>query len=97
MDINQNLEQINTFEKGMNTDVSDALLPNNQYRYAENLRFTSHDTNNAGELQPIKDMVQICTIKDENNNHEEIIATSQIRNYAIFITKTTRGWSIWKM
>jgi len=54
MDINQNLEQINTFEKGMNTDTSDALLPSNQYRYAKNLRFTSHDTNNSGELQPVR-------------------------------------------
>lgn len=88
MDINQNLEQINTFEKGMNTDVSDTLLPNNQYRYAENLRFTSHDTDNTGELQPIKDMSLIYDIG------EPIIATSQIRDIAVFITGTRSSWKI---
>lgn len=93
MDINQNLEQINTFEKGMNTDTSDALLPNNQYRYAENLRFTSHDTNNTGELQPIRDLKELFSLPDP------IIATSQIRNYAIFITgyETSTGFDRWKI
>ena len=97
MDINQNLEQINTFEKGMNTDVSDTLLPNNQYRYAENLRFTSHDTDNTGELQPIKDMRLLHRMFDSQGREEQIIATSQIRDYAILITRSELGWSIWKL
>jgi len=38
MDINKN-QQVNTFLKGMNTDASDSLLENSQYRYAENVDF----------------------------------------------------------
>lgn len=90
MDTNQNLEQVNTFDGGMNLDTSDALLQNNQYRYAENLRFVSHDTDNTGEIQPIKNAELRFTLDDI------IIATTQIRDYAIFITVDKDNyWSIW--
>ena len=42
MDINNN-QQINTFTKGMNTDVSDMLMDNSQYRYAKNVRLSQPD------------------------------------------------------
>ena len=53
MDINKN-QQINTFTKGMNTDTSDAYMPADQYRYAENLRVTSDENGYAGELHLIE-------------------------------------------
>lgn len=53
MDINDN-QQINSFVKGMNTDVSDALMDSSQYRYAENVRLTTNTDNNSGELRLIE-------------------------------------------
>lgn len=53
MDINDN-QQINTFVKGMNTDLSDALMDSSQYRYAENLRLSTDVDENTGELHLIE-------------------------------------------
>jgi len=50
MDINNN-QQINTFTKGMNTDVSDMLMDNSQYRYAKNVRLVTNTDSNSGELR----------------------------------------------
>lgn len=50
MDINNN-QQINTFTKGMNTDVSDMLMDSSQYRYAENVRLVTNTDGNSGELR----------------------------------------------
>ena len=50
MDINNN-QQINTFTKGMNTDVSDMLMDNSQYRYAKNVRLVTNKDSNSGELR----------------------------------------------
>jgi hypothetical protein len=50
MDINKN-QQVNTFLKGMNTDLSDSLLDSSQYRYAENLRLVTNTDSNSGELR----------------------------------------------
>lgn len=46
--------QMNTFTKGMNTDTSDAYMPTDQYRYAENLRVTSDNNGVFGELHLIE-------------------------------------------
>jgi hypothetical protein len=37
----------------MNTDISDSLMPTDQYRYAENLRLGSDENSNFGELTMI--------------------------------------------
>jgi hypothetical protein len=50
MDINNN-QQINTFTKGMNTDVSDMLMDNSQYRSARNVRLVTNTDENSGELR----------------------------------------------
>ena len=52
MDINNN-QQINTFTKGMNTDVSDMLMDNSQYKYAENVRLVTNVDGNSGELRMV--------------------------------------------
>ena len=53
MDINNN-QQVNTFVKGMNTDVSDALMDSSQYRYAENVRLVTNTDSNSGEIRVVE-------------------------------------------
>ena len=54
MDTNTNTQQLNTFGKGMVADISDALLGNDQYRMAKNLRYITDDEENTGELHIIE-------------------------------------------
>ena len=54
MDTNAKTQQTNIFAKGMNTDVSDALLGNDQYRLANNLRYVTDDEENTGEMHVIE-------------------------------------------
>lgn len=54
MSTNPNTQQINVFSKGMNTDTSDAYMSNEQYRYAENLRFVTDESETSGELKLIE-------------------------------------------
>lgn len=84
MDINDN-QQINTFTKGMNTDVSDALIDNSQYRYAENVRLITNTDSNSGELR----LIEGTEITDTSSNFpwKSIIAMTSIRNYMIVIGK----------
>lgn len=83
MDTNQNLQQINTFNGGMNTDVSDALLQKDQYRLANNLRYVTDEEENQGELH----FIDGSSIVDQFG--DEIILSTQIRNYGIIIYKVT--------
>lgn len=82
MDINQN-QQINTFLKGMNTDTSDALISNDQYRYAENVRVITNTDSNSGELR----LVDGTTIFSYVPIGHKILATNYIRNIGVIITK----------
>ena len=83
MDTNQNLQQINTFNGGMNTDVSDALLQKDQYRLANNLRYVTDEEENQGELH----FIDGSSIVD--NFGDKIILSTQIRNYGIIMYKVT--------
>lgn len=100
MDINNNLMQTNTFIKGMNTDTSDALLSNEQYRYAENIRIVTDTESNSGEAHLIEGTVsdqfdiykkvqggadEDVTLSFENS---KILATNTIRNIGIAIVQT---------
>jgi hypothetical protein len=38
-----NTMQTNTFNKGMNTDASDMIIGSDEYRLANNLRYTTTD------------------------------------------------------
>jgi hypothetical protein len=42
--------QINTFSKGMNLDTDVAMLPEGQYRYAENIRLLADAESTTGVL-----------------------------------------------
>ena len=80
MDINKN-QQVNTFLKGMNTDLSDSLLDSSQYRYAENLRLVTNTDSNSGELR----LIDGTSLKAEFD--DEIIYLNSIRNYVVVITR----------
>ena len=95
MATNEN-QQINVFTKGMNTDTSGAYLSNEQYRYAENLRFITNTGENSGELRLIEGYDE-ATQRDEAQQNsddrswfqegedQEVIAATSIRNLVIFL------------
>lgn len=98
MDINNN-QQVNTFVKGMNTDVSDALMDSSQYRYAENVRLVTNTDSNSGELRLIEgtsalylDFAEL--IGAENKDDIKIIYFDSIRNYIASIIKHLDEWYI---
>ena len=83
MDINDN-QQVNTFVKGMNTDVSDSLMDASQYRYAENVRIATNKEENSGELR----LIEGTQFYDEiANDYGEIIAMTSVRSLLIVVTK----------
>jgi hypothetical protein len=45
-----NTAQINTFYGGMNMDSDAAILPNNQYRYGQDVRIITDDSSTSGIL-----------------------------------------------
>lgn len=94
MDINDN-QQVNTFLKGMNTDVSDALIDNSQYRYAENLRLDTSVDSNSGELRIIEGGSLFTKIEQETNK-PVLLNSIKIRDLNVFVIKetTTGKWSI---
>lgn len=79
-----NTAQINTFTSGMDTDTDINLLPNNKYRYAQDVRITTDDQGTTGVLQSVEGA------KKYNFNiktSEEILGTATINDIAIVITK----------
>ena len=86
MDINNDLQQINTFVKGMNTDVSDALMDSSQYRYAENVRLATNTEENTGELRLIEGTKQFPYSRGN------IKAMTSIRDMIIVITDDSKIW-----
>ena len=53
MAIDAKLSQTNTFAGGMDTDTSDMLMKDSQYRLANNLRYVTNSEENTGELHMI--------------------------------------------
>ena len=91
MDTNAQLQQINTFTKGMNTDTSDLYLPSDQYRMAKNLKFTASGGSNQGELHLIEgNKLKKLTDYDGNEvKFGEILATTNVAEYGIIVSKET--------
>ena len=88
MDTNNNTQQLHTFAKGMIADISDALIGTDQYRMAKNLRYVTDDEENTSELHMIEGARYSIDI------NEPIMASTQIRQYGVLITGTTKRWSI---
>lgn len=90
MAIDNKTVQINTFGKGMNTDTSDSLLDNESYRMARNLRIVTDTEENSGELRLIEGATEIAFDQNGFSDHE-VLATTQIRNYGLIITKSLKS------
>ena len=92
MDTNTNREQTNQFIKGMNTDTSDSLIDDQQYRYAENVRIITNKDNNSGEIRLIEGN-KVITFDQQIEG--EILAFDSIRHIGTLITKKDNEWSIY--
>lgn len=75
MEINS---QINTFENGMNLDSDIRVMPNNAYRWAQNVRILTDDAGTGNILQNIEDVRQYLGGIDIN---EKILGTAVTRWY----------------
>lgn len=84
--------QINTFGSGMNLDYDVSIIPEGEYRYAENVRIMTNDSGTSGVLQSIEGAAQY---KWENaiSENEDIIGTSTIHKYGVIITAEGSGES----
>lgn len=88
MVINENLSQTNTFVGGMNTDVADELLQNNQYRYAENIRVTADGDSKSAKASLINGLTDMEVTYD-TNEPQEVVKIDSIKNYVCLITIQT--------
>ena len=90
MGTNENLQQINTFIKGMNTDVSDMMLDSQQYRYAENLRLIADSNSNSGELRIIEGLKKVHIFEDGYTS----AYLGFVRGYLVAILYNNDSWRI---
>ena len=94
--MDSNNQQINTWSGGMNTDTSDLLLNNNQYRFARNLRYVTETEQNTGELHLIPGATLITEITNNiDEGNAQILEATQLRDKAIFIVTYKTGWAVW--
>lgn len=91
MATNENLQQINTFTGGMNSDTSDALLKNDQYRLAKNLSLSLNEEENEGELHVMHGLGRICSF---DKAVSKILATTVCRDYGVVIYQSDTSWYI---
>lgn len=70
--------QINTFSRGMNLDTDVTMLPEGQYRYAENIRILSNENGTTGVLQNLEHIRQYDGSIPQN---EKILGTAIARLY----------------
>lgn len=68
--------QINTFTKGMNLDTDITMIPEGQYRYAENIRLLTDADGTTGMLQNIEYIRQYT---DGISSDETILGTATAR------------------
>lgn len=79
-----NTFQTNTFIGGMDLDTDVAVLDNNKYRYAENVRILTNDNGTSGVLQNIEGIKQYVT---EIASNVDIIGVETINNIAVVVTR----------
>ena len=99
MDINNN-QQVNTFIEGMNTDTSDTMIKETQYRYAENLRLITNSDSNSGELRLIEGINEISIVDEQDRPVKffNVIASTNIRDIGIIIEKNaSERWSVYRI
>ena len=76
----------------MNTDTSDALISNQEYRYAENIHIVTNINKQDGEVRLVDGVVLM------NHKFTEIYGATSIRDYGIIIGKKNgeSGWGIYR-
>lgn len=80
-----NTLQTNTFVGGMNLDTDVTMLPNDQYRYGENVRLITDSDGTTGVLQNIQD-VKLVEGGDFITDNETVLATTTVDKYGIILT-----------
>ena len=103
MDTDQKLEQINSFSKGMNSDLSDILIDDSSYREAHNLRLVNSTKGTDIELQMIlgttlKENVESDTSIILSTNTISIPSKGGVVAYGIIVTvSSTNKFNIYRI
>lgn len=99
----ENNTQVNSFIKGMNSDVSYQMMQDGQYTFAKNIRITSlagtnktENINAQGEVRPIEG-IKVAYDKNEINGYKinKIYAADTIRNYGVIIFQNDSDDGTW--
>ena len=80
-----NTLQTNTFVGGMNLDTDVTMIPDNQYRYAENVRVITDTDGTTGVLQNVQD-TRMVEGGDFLNPNETVLATTTVDKYGVILT-----------
>ena len=96
---NQLPYQVNVFVKGMDTDTSDALISNESYRLAKNLRYITDTDENTGELRLIEGVSKIDLQNDDETINDSVIrAFCSIRDIGVLICeKQNKEWAVFRI
>lgn len=81
--------QLNSFTSGLNMDSDVAIIPDSQYRYAENIRVITNDNGTTGAIQDIESVRQYTTAIPKD---EIVIGTTTIDKFAVIVTKMPNGY-----
>lgn len=85
-----NTFQNNTFLQGMNMDTDVSMIPDSQYRYAENVRIMTNDEGTTGVLQNIEGVKKYNATIPFN---EVVIGVTTINQIAIVVTRLENGYN----
>lgn len=80
-----NTLQTNSFVGGLNMDIDIASIPDNQYRYAENVRIVTDNEGTSGVLQNLQGTATLLG-GDFITSDQTIISAVTIDKYAIILT-----------
>lgn len=86
--------QVNTFLKGMNLDHDISIIPDGEYRYAENVRIITNDGGTTGAIQNIegvKEYTWLDEATDGIGENETVIGVCTIHKYGVIITVEGEG------
>ncbi len=85
-------EALNTFSGGMNLDIGDGFISNNQYRYAENIRTTITDGSTLGSVSPIEEPLKLNA-----NIVGDVVSLHSVRNFAVAFTNVGSKGCIYRL
>ncbi len=83
-----NTAQVNTFTQGLNMDQDVNLIPDTQYRYAQDVRVVTNDGGTTGVLQNIENPRRYDSYIPKS---ETIIGTTTVNDIAVVITRLSNG------